>query len=38
MPVFGTLLSALLLGEPPYAYHYVGIALIFCGIGLTMRR
>lgn len=38
MPVFGTLLSALLLGEPPYAYHYVGIALIFGGIGLTMRR
>lgn len=35
MPVFGTLLSALLLGEIPAWYHYAGIALIFAGIGLT---
>jgi drug/metabolite transporter (DMT)-like permease len=35
MPVFGTLLSAIFLGEIPHAYHYVGIALIFSGIGLT---
>lgn len=38
MPVFGTLLSALFLGEIPHAYHYAGIALIFAGIWLTTRR
>jgi len=38
MPVFGTLLSALFLGEVPYWYHYLGIALIFSGIWLTMRK
>ena len=35
MPVFGTLLSALFLGEQPRYYHLVGIALIFSGIYLT---
>lgn len=38
MPVFGTLLSAIFLGEIPRWYHYAGIALIFSGIALTMRR
>ena len=38
MPVFGTLLSFLILGEVPLWYHYAGIALIFAGIGLTMRK
>lgn len=38
MPVFGTLLSALLLGEVPQGYHYAGIALIFAGIWLTTRK
>lgn len=38
MPVFGTLLAALFLGEVPQWYHYCGIVLIFAGIGLTMRR
>ena len=38
MPVFGTLLSSLFLGEVAQAYHYLGIALIFGGIGLTMAR
>ena len=38
MPVFGTLLSALLLGEIPLWYHYLGIALIFAGIWLTMKK
>jgi len=38
MPVFGTLLSALFLGEIPHAYHYAGIALIFAGIWLTTKR
>lgn len=35
MPVFGTLLSALFLGEVPQRYHFAGIALIFVGIYLT---
>jgi drug/metabolite transporter (DMT)-like permease len=38
MPVFGTLLSAIFLGEVPQWYHYFGIALIFSGIVMTMRR
>lgn len=38
MPVFGTALSALFLGEIPQAYHYAGIALIFTGIWLTTRH
>lgn len=38
MPVFGTLLSALFLGEIPQWYHYAGIGLIFSGIWLTMRK
>jgi drug/metabolite transporter (DMT)-like permease len=38
MPVFGTLLSAIFLAEIPQGYHYLGIALIFAGIGLTMKR
>jgi drug/metabolite transporter (DMT)-like permease len=35
MPVFGTLLSAIFLGEIPHVYHFAGIALIFAGIYLT---
>ena len=35
---FGTLLSFLFLGEVPLWYHYTGIALIFSGIWLTMKR
>ena len=38
MPVFGTLLSVVFLGEIPHAYHYAGIALIFVGIWLTMKK
>ncbi|MDD2884193.1 MAG: DMT family transporter [Dechloromonas sp.] len=38
MPVFGTLLSALFLAEIPLWYHLLGIALIFSGIGLTMKK
>jgi drug/metabolite transporter (DMT)-like permease len=35
LPVFGTLLAALWLGERPQGYHYAGITLIFAGIWLT---
>lgn len=38
MPVFGTILSALILGEIPRWYHYAGIGLIFAGIWLTTRK
>ena len=38
MPVFGTLLSFLFLGEIPFWYHYFGIGLIFAGIWLTMKK
>ena len=38
MPVFGTILSAIFLGEVPQWFHYLGIALIFTGIGLTMKK
>ena len=35
MPVFGTILSTIFLGEIPRGYHYLGIMLIFGGIYLT---
>ena len=38
MPVFGTILSALFLGEVPQNYHFIGMALIFAGIFLTTSR
>ena len=34
VPVFGFILSALFLDEPPRAYHLVGVALVFAGIWL----
>jgi drug/metabolite transporter (DMT)-like permease len=34
VPVFGFLLSALFLHEPPRLYHLVGVACVFCGIWL----
>ncbi len=38
MPVFGTILSALILSEVPQWFQYAGIALIFSGIWLTMKK
>jgi drug/metabolite transporter (DMT)-like permease len=38
MPVFGTILSAIFLGEVAQWYHYLGISLIFTGIWLTMKK
>lgn len=38
MPVFGTLLSAVFLGERPHMFHAFGIAFIFAGIYLTTSR
>lgn len=37
MPVFGTLLAILFLGERPYWFHFVGMLLVFTGIFLTTR-
>lgn len=38
MPVFGTLLAVIFLGERPYWYHYAGITLVFLGIFMTTRK
>ena len=38
VPVFASILSALLLSEQPSWYHYAGMALVFGGIALTMLR
>ncbi|MBN8443004.1 MAG: DMT family transporter [Dechloromonas sp.] len=37
-PVFAAILSTALLGERPYWYHFVGMALVLGGIVFTMRR
>ncbi|MDO9710482.1 DMT family transporter [Paracraurococcus sp. LOR1-02] len=38
VPVFGTLLAILLLGEVPRVFHALGIGLIAAGIWLAQRR
>jgi drug/metabolite transporter (DMT)-like permease len=38
IPVFGILLSVLLLGEAIHAFHLAGIACVFSGICLTAKR
>jgi drug/metabolite transporter (DMT)-like permease len=38
VPVFGTILAVLLLGEEVHAYHGVGIALIALGLWLATRK
>jgi drug/metabolite transporter (DMT)-like permease len=37
MPVFGTILAWLFLGERMHLYHVLGIALILTGIYVTSR-
>lgn len=38
MPVFGTLMSTVFLGESFFLYHVIGISAIFSGIYLSTRR
>lgn len=38
MPVFGTLMSSMFLGEHLYFYHVIGISAIFSGIALSSRK
>jgi drug/metabolite transporter (DMT)-like permease len=38
VPIFGTLLSIVLLGETFYAYHAIALALVFGGIWLAESR
>ncbi len=38
MPVFGTILAVIFLGERPQWFHFAGIALVFTGIFLTTRK
>jgi drug/metabolite transporter (DMT)-like permease len=35
VPVFGVILSAVLIGELPHVYHIAGMALVFGGIWLS---
>lgn len=35
LPVFGTILSVIILGEGFESYHFVAAALVVCGIGLS---
>lgn len=37
MPLFGSLMAMLLLGESLYGYHVIGLALIAGGIVMTLR-
>lgn len=37
MPIFGTVLGIILLGERLQGFHMIGIAFIFCGIWLVTR-
>ena len=37
VPVFGIVLSTLVLDEPPFLFHFVGMVLIFSGILITTR-
>lgn len=38
MPVFGTVMSTVFLGEPFNTYHLIGISAIFSGIYLSTRK
>lgn len=38
VPVFGSVLAIVLLGEEAHVYHLAGILLIACGIALASRR
>lgn len=38
MPVFGTLMSVIFLGEHLYLYHLIGVSAIFTGIYLSTRK
>ena len=37
-PLFAAIMSALVLGEPPRAYHALAFALIVAGIAVSARR
>ncbi|AKH99184.1 putative permease, DMT superfamily [Hoeflea sp. IMCC20628] len=38
VPIFGTLLSVMILGETLHLYHVIALVLVFTGIGLAERR
>lgn len=38
MPVFGTILAVIFLGEHPSWFHFAGILMVFAGIFLTTRK
>jgi drug/metabolite transporter (DMT)-like permease len=38
MPVFGSILAILFLGERPQLFHAAGYALVLTGVALAARR
>ncbi len=38
IPVFGSVLAIVLLGERPELFHGVGYALVICGIAIATRK
>ncbi len=38
MPVFGSILAMLFLGERPQPFHGIGYALVLAGIALAARK
>lgn len=38
MPVFGSILAIIFLGEQPQAFHFVGYALVLAGVFIAARR
>jgi len=38
VPVFGTIMSIVFLGEHPQAFHFIGFALVLTGVFVASRK
>jgi drug/metabolite transporter (DMT)-like permease len=38
VPVFGTVMSIIFLGEHPQAFHFIGFALVLTGVFVASRK
>jgi len=38
VPVFGTIMSIVFLGEHPHAFHFIGVALVLTGVFVASRK
>ena len=38
VPVFGTIMSIVFLGEHPQAFHFIGFALVIAGVFVASRK